>query len=104
MQCRLTLAPKLFSGKIAGTKHKCCSVVFRVVALVTVYRHRCAEMGARLVSLETEGEDDFVNQSLLWIGFLGEAYMGEWTTRSQQYLLNDHFNPHHTCRRSTADS
>ncbi|CAM9971909.1 unnamed protein product, partial [Scytosiphon promiscuus] len=37
---------------------------------------RCGEMGARLVSLESEHENDFVIQNLLWIGFLGEAYTG----------------------------
>lgn len=39
--------------------------------------HRCGELGARLVSLETADENDFVIHNLLWIGFLGEAYMGE---------------------------
>lgn len=34
-------------------------------------------MGARLVSLESEAENDFVTHNLLWIGFLGEAYTGE---------------------------
>lgn len=34
-------------------------------------------MGARLVSMESEGENDFVMENLLWIGFLGEAYTGE---------------------------
>lgn len=34
-------------------------------------------MGARLVSLESEGENDFVTQNLLWVGFLGEAYTGK---------------------------
>ncbi|CAN0332801.1 unnamed protein product, partial [Pylaiella littoralis] len=37
---------------------------------------RCGELGARLVSLETADENDFVIHNLLWIGFLGEAYMG----------------------------
>lgn len=35
-------------------------------------------MGARLVSLESEEENDFVVQNLLWIGFLGEAYTGTY--------------------------
>lgn len=34
-------------------------------------------MGARLVSVESEGENDFVLYNLLWPGFLGEAYYGE---------------------------
>jgi len=34
-------------------------------------------MGARLVSIESERENDFVIENLLWIGFLGEAYTGE---------------------------
>ncbi|CAN0534559.1 unnamed protein product, partial [Ectocarpus sp. 12 AP-2014] len=37
---------------------------------------RCKEVGARLVSLESEAENDFVTHNLLWIGFLGEAYTG----------------------------
>ncbi|CAM9900538.1 unnamed protein product [Ectocarpus sp. 6 AP-2014] len=37
---------------------------------------RCGEVGARLVSLESEAENDFVTHNLLWIGFLGEAYTG----------------------------
>lgn len=40
-------------------------------------------MGARLVSLETEAENDFVTHNLLWNGFLGESYTGEcgsWET------------------------
>lgn len=39
---------------------------------------RCGEMGARLVSMESERENDFVTQNLLWIGFLGEAYTGTY--------------------------
>lgn len=27
--------------------------------------------------MESEGENDFVMENLLWIGFLGEAYTGE---------------------------
>ncbi|CAM9848416.1 unnamed protein product [Ectocarpus fasciculatus] len=37
---------------------------------------RCGELGARLVSLESEAENDFVTQNLLWIGFFGESYTG----------------------------
>eukprot|EP00903_Cladosiphon_okamuranus_P014742 g13660.t1 len=37
---------------------------------------RCGEMGARLVSIESESENDFIVETLLWIGFLGEAYTG----------------------------
>ncbi|CAN0013007.1 unnamed protein product [Ectocarpus sp. 12 AP-2014] len=37
---------------------------------------RCKEVDARLVSLESEAENDFVTYNLLWIGFLGEAYTG----------------------------
>lgn len=33
-------------------------------------------MDARLVSLETEKENAFVIENLLWIGFFGEAYTG----------------------------
>lgn len=33
-------------------------------------------MDARLVSLETEEENAFVIENLLWIGFFGEAYTG----------------------------
>ena len=33
-------------------------------------------MDARLVSLETVEENDFVIDNLLWIGFFGEAYTG----------------------------
>lgn len=38
---------------------------------------RCGKVGARLVSLESDAENDFVTHNLLWIGFLGEAYTGE---------------------------
>lgn len=37
-------------------------------------------MGARLVSVESERENDFVIATLLWIGFLGEAYTGNKST------------------------
>lgn len=40
---------------------------------------RCGEMGARLVSMESEGENEFVVENMLWIGFLGEAYTGQST-------------------------
>lgn len=42
----------------------------------TVGRCSCVQMGARLVSLETEAENAFVIENLLWIGFFGEAYTG----------------------------
>ncbi|CAM9241931.1 unnamed protein product, partial [Choristocarpus tenellus] len=39
--------------------------------------YRCNKMRARLVSLETLAEYEFIVHNLLWIGFYGEVYTGK---------------------------